>query len=106
MLATRRLGGMGNPRAVPLALLVAAAWTLVTTPAQNVVSRRAEAEADWKALQVTRDPAALEDLMVGFLDTSLGDPDPPRWVELMLGTHPTLADRVAMARAWAERNGR
>jgi len=104
MRATRGRGGMGAPEAVPLALLVVALLQLATAPAANAISRRMEAEADWKALQVTRDPAALEDLMVGFSDTSLGDPDPPAWVELMLGTHPTLADRVAMARAWAARN--
>ena len=106
MLATRRLGGMGDPRAVPLALLVAAAWTLVTTPAQNVVSRRAEAEADWKALQTTRDPQAARGLFREFAVTSLGNPSPPTWAYLLLETHPTLAQRVAMADAWAARQGR
>jgi STE24 endopeptidase len=62
-----------------------------------------EAEADWKALQVTRDPASLEGVMLDFSKTSLGDPDPPGWVRLVLGTHPTLAQRVAMARAFDER---
>ncbi len=103
MLATRRRGGMGDPRAVPLALLVAAAWTLVTTPAQNVVSRRAEAEADWKALQTTRDPQAARGLFREFAVTSLGDPSPPTWAYVLLDTHPTLAQRVAMADAWAAR---
>ena len=106
MLATRRLGGMGNPRAVPLALLVAAAWTLVTSPAQNVVSRRAEAEADWKALQTTRDPQGARGLFREFAVTSLGDPSPPTWAYVLLDTHPTLAQRVAMADAWAARQGR
>jgi STE24 endopeptidase len=103
MRATRGRGGMGAPEAVPLALLVVAVVQLAAAPAANAISRRMEAEADWKALQVTRDPDALEGLMVGFSDTSLDDPEPPGWVELMLGTHPTLADRVAMARAWAAR---
>ena len=106
MRATRRRGGMGTPEAVPLALLVVVAFQLVTTPLANAISRRMEAEADWKALQVTRDPKSLEGLMVGFSETSLGDPDPPGWAQLMLGTHPSLADRVAMARAWASRNSR
>ena len=52
--------------------------------------------------QVTRDPAALEGLMVEFSKTGLGDPDPPALAQLLFGTHPTLADRVAMARAWAD----
>lgn len=103
MRATRGRGGMGAPEAVPLALLVVVIFQLATTPAANWISRRMEAEADWKALQVTRDPSSLEKLMVDFADTSGGDPDPPRLVQLVLGTHPALADRVAMARAWTER---
>ena len=104
MHATRVRGGMGAPEAVPLALLVVVLLQLASAPAANAISRRMEAEADWKALQVTRDPASLEKLMVGLSETSLGDPAPPGWAGLLLGTHPSLADRVAMARAWAERN--
>ena len=104
MVATRRVGGMGDPRAVPLALLVVAAWTLVTSPAQNVVSRRAEAEADWQALETTGDPAAARGLFREFAATSLGDPSPPTWAHVLLDTHPTLAQRVGMANAWARRN--
>jgi STE24 endopeptidase len=103
MVATRRVGGMGEPRAVPLALLVVAAWTLVTSPVQNIVSRRAEAEADWKALETTSDPAAARGLFREFAATSLGDPSPPTWAHVLLDTHPTLAQRVAMANAWAAR---
>jgi Zn-dependent protease with chaperone function len=104
MRATRRRGGMGAPEAVPLALLVVAVYQLATTPLANDVSRRMEAEADWTALQLTHDPAALEGVMLDFSKTGLGDPDPPGWVQLMLGTHPTLTDRIAMARAFAEQN--
>ena len=103
MLATRGRGGMGAPEAVPLALIVVAVLQLVTAPAANVVTRRIEAEADWMALQVTRDPEALEGVMAAFTETSLSDPDPPAWIHLMTGTHPTLEERVAMARAWAAR---
>lgn len=100
MRSTRRRGGMGAPQAVPLALLVIAALQLALAPAQNWISRRMEAEADWKALQTTGDPAAARRLFVGFGKTSLGDPDPPAWAHLLLDTHPTLAQRVAMAQAW------
>ena len=103
MWTTRRRGGMGAPEAVPLALLVVAVFQLATLPLSNHLSRRMEAEADWKALEVTRDPPALEGLMVGFSKTSLGDPDPSRWVQLVVGTHPSLADRIAMGRAWEAR---
>jgi STE24 endopeptidase len=105
MRATRSRGGMGVPEAVPVALIVVAVFQLVTAPLSNHISRRMEAEADWKALQVTEDPASLEGIMLAFSETSLGDPDPPAWTQALLGTHPALADRVAMARAWKEREG-
>jgi STE24 endopeptidase len=103
MVATRRRGGMGEPAAVPLALLVAAVLQLAAAPAQNVISRRMESEADWKALSTTHDPAAARGLFKEFAVTSLGDPSPPTWAYVLLQTHPTLAQRVAMANAWARR---
>ncbi len=103
MLVTRRRGGMGEPAAVPLALLAVAVLTFVAAPAQNLVSRRMEAEADWKALRTTRDPAAARGLFRELAVTSLGDPSPPEWAQVLFGTHPTLADRVAMADAWQAR---
>ena len=100
---TRGRGGMGEPAAVPLALLAVAVLTFVAAPAQNLVSRRMEEEADWKALQTTRDPAAARGLFRELAATSLGDPSPPEWAQILFGTHPTLADRVAMADAWQAR---
>jgi len=106
MRTTRGRGGMGNPAAVPLALFVVAVCQLATLPLSNHLSSRMEAEADWKALEVTRDPAALEALMVAFSKTSLGDPAPPRFAQLVFGTHPTMAERVAIAHAWSARRER
>ena len=106
MRATRSRGGMGVPEAVPLALLVVALLQLAAAPARNWISRRMEAEADWKALQVTRDPRAFQRLMVGFQETSLEDPGPPTWAYVLLADHPTLEQRLAMARAWAAGRGR
>jgi STE24 endopeptidase len=104
MRVTRRRGGMGAPEAVPLALLTVAVIQLVAMPLQSAISRRMESEADWKALESTRDPAGARELFVGFARTGLSDPDPPAWQEWLFGSHPTLADRVAMARAWAQRD--
>jgi STE24 endopeptidase len=100
MRVTRRRGGMGTPEAVPLALLVITLFSLASSPLQNWVSRRMESEADWKALTTTRDPTSAKQLFEGFSQTSLGDPSPPTWAYLMLSTHPTLAQRVAMVEAW------
>jgi STE24 endopeptidase len=98
---TRRRGGMGTAESVPLALLTVAVIQLALSPAQNWVSRRMESEADWKALETTRNAPAARSLFIGFARTSLADPDPPGWAHVLLDNHPTLAQRVAMADAWA-----
>jgi STE24 endopeptidase len=100
---TRRRGGMRQPEAVPLSLLVLVVLQLLALPATNWITRRMEAEADWKALQSTRDPGAASGAFRGLARTSLSDPAPPRLLHLLLDSHPSLADRVAMAEAWRSR---
>jgi STE24 endopeptidase len=101
---TRRRGGMQAPEAVPLALITLAVLTLLAQPVQNVISRRREAEADWRALQATKDAEGAAGLFRRFSITSLGDPTPPGWAYLLLDTHPPLLDRIEMAEAWRRRN--
>lgn len=105
-LITRRRGGLGEPAAVPLALLVFVVLSFAMTPVNSAFSRRAEAEADWAALEATKDPKAMEALFKGFTDEGLADPDPPGWWTAVFESHQTGADRVAMARAWRDRERR
>jgi Zn-dependent protease with chaperone function len=100
---TERKGGLRDPAVVPLGLLVALLFYLGTLPLQNLVSRRYEAEADWLALQATRDPESAIGLERRFVTTSLADPSPPRWVTLWFGTHPPALERIAMARVFSAR---
>jgi len=98
--ATRRRGGMGQPEAVPLALLVLVVLGLLALPLENAISRHQEAEADWMALQATHDPTAATGLFRRFVPTTLDEPDPPTWEVVVLENHPTIAQRIAMAQAW------
>jgi Zn-dependent protease with chaperone function len=100
---TRRKGGMRNPAAVPLSLLVLVVLQLLATPLTNVISRRFEQEADWSALQVTHDPASAERLFRDFTRADYAVPSPPTWDYLLLEDHPTPIQRIAMAKAWAAR---
>jgi STE24 endopeptidase len=102
-LVTRRRGGLERPELVPYTLLVLAVIGLVITPFGNVVSRRYEAEADWSALRATRDPAAAESLFRKFTRYDLVQPDPPTWSYVLIDNHPTVVQRIAMARAWRAR---
>jgi STE24 endopeptidase len=103
-LALRRRGGIGDPANLPLAILVLTVLALVTAPLQNAVSRRYEAEADWRALNATRDPASATKLFRSFERTSLEQPSPSLWDYLWLENHPTLMQRIAMAERWRQRN--
>jgi len=101
--ATRRRGGMARPEVVPFALLVIFAYNLAVTPFANVVSRRYEAEADWRALVTTHDSASAQRLFQDFASVDLQQPNPPAWSYVWLDNHPTLMQRIAMARAYAAR---
>ena len=105
-LATRPRGGMREPTAVPVALLVLVVLQIVAIPAQNAIVRNLETEADWVALEATEDPGAARDLFAGFSEQGLIDPSPPTWAYVLMETHPTMAQRVAMAEAWRARAGR
>jgi STE24 endopeptidase len=103
-LATRRRGGLYEPASVPLAIFVVAALLLVTLPLQTAFSRRLEAEADWVALQTTRDPAAVTDLFRRLGRLAKAQPHPPQWDQVLFGDHPSIIQRIEMAQAWKERN--
>ena len=104
-LFTRRRGGMYAPYAVPLFLFL---WTLlptITLPLDNAFSRRMEANADWTALQATRDPEAAKALYSNFVRKVDDDPSPPGWATFLFDNHPTDSQRYAMVLAWQKRNG-
>jgi STE24 endopeptidase len=105
-LGTRRRGGVGDPANLPFAFLVLTVLSLLALPVENAVSRRYESEADWRALNATRDPAADRRVFQQFASTSLEQPNPPLLDYVFLENHPTLMQRIAMAEAWSARNGR
>ena len=99
--ATRRRGGLHRAEVVPFALLVSFVLSLLATPLENVVSRRYESEADWMALQATRDPAAGREAFRSFTRIDLTQPNPPLWSYVVIDDHPTVMQRIAMTEAWA-----
>lgn len=103
---TRRKGGMRSQTAIPLSLLVLVVLQVASTPFDNAISRHIEAEADWRALQTVRDPKSAEKLFEHFTRTDLAHPSPPTWSYLLLETHPTTLQRIAMVEAWKARQAR
>jgi STE24 endopeptidase len=103
-MATRRRGGLYEPTAVPLAIFIVAILLFVTLPLQTAFTRRLEAEADWVALSTTREPGAMTGLFQRLGRLSRAEPDPPGWDQFLFGDHPSVMQRIEMARAWRERN--
>jgi STE24 endopeptidase len=99
-LVTRRRGGMYEPGAVPLAILVLTVLSIVTTPVQNAFVRRYETEADWVGLSATRDPAAQRAALRLLAITAKSRPDPPAIEHLFEDGHPTILERIRMTYAW------
>jgi STE24 endopeptidase len=85
---------------VPLVLFLAALGTVLSTPVQNLVSRHVEARADLFALDLTADPQAFVAMQQRLAQTNVSDPSPPAAWQWFFGSHPTAAQRVAMAEDW------
>jgi STE24 endopeptidase len=103
-LATRRRGGMYGAEAVPVAIFLLVAIQVATIPLQNIVSRHVEAEADWIALETTRDPAAATNAFHELATASRTQPRPPSWAYALFDNHPTVMQRIEMVRAWEQRD--
>ena len=96
--AGERLTRPGTTSVPAVALALALLAPAVTT-ISNQLSRAIERRADAFALDLTGEP----DAMVGFERRitlqNVGDPDPPRWQQLLLGTHPSTMERIGQALA-------
>lgn len=91
---------IGQPRTLPEALLVLFALELPAAPALSWLSRRFERAADRCSLDLTEEPAAFARAHVELARRNLSDLEPPRLVYLLLFSHPTPPERLALGRAW------
>lgn len=101
----RRRGGpdIDDVRAVPMVLALAALATVLSAPVQNGISRQIEARADVTALQSTNAPQPFVELQRRLALRSLADPTPPVWAQWWFGSHPTVLERLALARPVLDR---
>lgn len=106
--AVRRRAGIssaGDPRAVGLLLGALSVATVLSGPAQNLVSRHVEARADVHALDLTRDPATFVAMQRRLSTTNISDLSPDVVEYVLYASHPTAPERIALARSWARLNG-
>jgi STE24 endopeptidase len=96
---------VADPQTLPEALLLLLALELVALPAGSWLSRRFERAADLCSLDLTEDPPAFARAHVELARRNLSDLEPPRLVYLLLFSHPTPPERLAVGRAWTTAPG-
>ena len=100
LLARAGASGPGDPRVIPLLLFVVALGTLLLSPATNLVSRKVEARADVHSLDLTGDVPTFVATVQRLARTNLSDLEPNRFAYLMFASHPSVTERIALAREW------
>jgi STE24 endopeptidase len=96
-----RYGAKPGPVALPAIALSVALVSFALSSASTVLSRQVEARADAFSLELTRNPAAHIALERRLALRNVSDPDPPRLLHALFGTHPTTVDRIGIGEAWA-----
>lgn len=92
-------------RRIVISLTVVAVVHALAMPVANLASRRSEMDAEWRALELTADPAAAIAMQRFILRNGGGDPSPPPWYQGWLATHPSPAERIGLAVRYAELHG-
>jgi STE24 endopeptidase len=111
LLTSRRLAERAGYRAdrpgeavvVPAILALVACGTFLASPVQNLISRAIEARADVHSLDVTHDPETFEATQRRLAQANLSSPWPSRPLYVWFASHPSLAQRIALAQGWQER---
>jgi STE24 endopeptidase len=91
-----------SPSELPLVLLVSYGLALLVSAPASALMRRWERVADRFSLELTGDLPSFERTHLELARRNLGDLAPPRLAYLMLFTHPTAPERLALGRAWAQ----
>lgn len=95
------LRGLSDPAALPLLMLVAGAWSSLTLPFVNAMSRAQERAADRYALRTTRNVDAFVTAMKRLSQQNLAEESPPALVRWVFYSHPPIRERIKAARDFA-----
>jgi STE24 endopeptidase len=94
-----RMEGSSAPGLPALALaggVVSGALGVVARQLSRAVERRADAFS----LELTGEADAFVSFEQRITRQNLADPDPPRWLSALLGTHPPIVERIGIAAAY------
>jgi STE24 endopeptidase len=96
---------IGDGRSVALAIALVTLLTFLSTPIQNLLSRRIEARADVHSLGLTRDPADFVRTQILLTLSNLSGLQGNPLQYGLFATHPSTPERIGLARDWAKQHG-
>ena len=94
---------LGEPRGLPVFLVVGSVLGLLVTPITNSLTRIGETEADIYSLDKVGEPDALASALVKMAEYRY--PRPSALQEVLFYTHPSVEKRVLRAMEWKAVNG-
>ena len=95
---------LGDEAGMPVVGLLMLVFGLIALPIQNAVSRAIERRTDRFAMSLTGDGPAYSAAMTRLASQNLADPDPSPLVVFFLYSHPPIAERIAAAARFGQRN--
>ncbi len=95
------LQGISDIAGLPLLALVAMVTGLIFMPLSNAFSRHMERQADDYAFITIGSPEPLISGLTKLAQRNLAEVSPPRWKEVLVYSHPSIARRIERAQHWA-----
>jgi len=89
---------------LPLVILLTTVLSVVLMPVLNAYSRWNERQADRYAWKSIPSVEPFISAMNKLAEQNLAEREPSRWVEILFHSHPSIAKRIAAARAWQSRH--
>jgi STE24 endopeptidase len=96
------LRSIADPEGVFLFLWLAWIGTAAVQPIERAVSRRFERQADQVSLDMSKKPKAFIDAEINMAKENIMDVAPLPWNVLLFATHPTVIERIEMAKEWKD----
>lgn len=98
-------GGRPLPGMLPALTLAVGLVSFAGQVVGNLLSRAVERRADAFALALTGDAEAFVALERRLVTRNIAEPEPPRLLHALLGTHPTALERIGIGVAFAAARG-
>ncbi len=90
------IGGNGF-RTIAVIFLIHALLSVIMLPAENLISRRFEREADQISLILTEDARHNINLFIRLAKTNYSNVEPSPWIKYILYSHPPIMERINAA---------